>query len=321
MIFKKIKTNQICPSNTTEEIAATSLVVNTPSIDNSLVKDHIKTIYEKMGTIIHQHGLVNEQHDELALLADEIKNTIDKVKQISNESNTLANYLSERSNKLNSISKDSVNKSLEGQQAANTLSTVMTELQFQSRCSSDSMLNLNESSNEITDIIKTITDIAKQTNLLALNAAIEAARAGEHGRGFAVVAAEVRKLAEMTNASTSTIQSLITNIQNEIKVAIENNTKSTKAIVDGINMGQIVNTKIKQMVQGFKSVEDEVMAVTDTITTQKKYIGDILSQTKSSDYILVNMHEKLISHVDRAYTVDKSLEDNLTEMRSILEEL
>lgn len=283
-----------------------------------LFKDHIKNIYERMGIIIQQHGLVNEQHDELSLLADEIKNTIEKVKSISNDSNSLAIYLSERSDKLNSISRDSVNKSLEGQQAANSLSKVMMELQIQSKYSSDSMLNLNESSSEITNIIKTITDIAKQTNLLALNAAIEAARAGEHGRGFAVVADEVRKLAEMTNSSTSIIQSLITNIQNEIKVAIENNTKSTAAIADGINMGQIVNTKIEEMVQGFKSVEDEVKAVTDTITTQKKYIVDVLNQTEQSDYILANMHEKLISHVDRAYTVDKSLEENLTEMRAML---
>ncbi len=72
-----------------------------------------------------------------------------------------------------------------------------------------SMLEINDSTNAISEAITIIDQIAFQTNILSLNAAVEAATAGEAGKGFAVVAQEVRNLANRSAEAAREIKHLV----------------------------------------------------------------------------------------------------------------
>ncbi len=157
--------------------------------------------------------------------------------------------------------------------------------------SSDTMVSLVRSSEEIEQIIQVIGEIADQTNLLALNAAIEAARAGDQGRGFAVVADEVRKLAERTRKATKEIATMIQQMQTKTGEVMEVMNEGRAEAQHGRDLAQEAAAALDQVLGRVQNVSDALSRLAAASEEQSKASSEIArSVTVISEIIDQSSH-------------------------------
>lgn len=287
----------------------------------NIMTSNIRDIISRSGDISEQVAATSEElsaaSEEVSASAEEVSNTIMEVSIFANNQNeaieivntTMENMVRSIENVVSNVNNinlssrntlDSAQRGLLGSQDA---VEKMQNLKDSSERSSREILKLNESSKAIEAIVVTISSIAEQTNLLALNAAIEAARAGESGRGFSVVAEEIRKLAVQSAESSSQIEELIINIQNEIEITVktinENNkevesgvyivNESTGRFKDILNEMNIIATQIEEVTNLTNNVYDNTNGVKDNFKT----ISELSHETvMSSELVTASSQEQ-----------------------------
>lgn len=146
-----------------------------------------------------------------------------------NELSRWENTVSENVGKVESASKNMLEKSIENEKLLDDLHKINGEVSEAMTATTDIAEKLSKALSEIGGTLSLISDISSSTNLLSLNASIEAARAGEAGKGFAVVASEVGSLASRTKEPLKTAEEVVARIQkNANEIAKHINDSSAK---------------------------------------------------------------------------------------------
>ncbi|MDE5820460.1 MAG: MCP four helix bundle domain-containing protein [Lachnospiraceae bacterium] len=203
-----------------------------------------------LGTALYR--LVKDNNEILGNIKESTMQVTVGSEQVASASQSLAQGATEQASALQQVTasmdeiaertKQNASQASQADELAHSVRAMAISGNDQMKSMISAMNDINESSETISKVIKTIDDIAFQTNILALNAAVEAARAGVHGKGFAVVAEEVRSLAAKSASAAgetaSMIEDSIHKVNNGTKIA-EGTAQALDEIV--VSIEKVVN--------------------------------------------------------------------------------
>lgn len=262
-----------------DEVAAMSRGVERFIETMKTMISSISSISEQLGVQADASDNVSKQMQDAAMVQSrsmgELNNTVDQlavsVNEIAQNATKLANAVAEAKNESEYAGNkmgETVDVSKMGRSDMEKVEEALNSIQLSITNLSEAINKVGTASSEIVEIVKLIGSIADETNLLSLNASIEAARAGEAGRGFAVVASEIGKLAENSATSASHISSLIYEVNNLVKDAVQQATDSANDIN---NSSVLIHTAINT----FDTIYDNIEQTSVLINEMLDNINDI----------------------------------------------
>ncbi|WKY47363.1 methyl-accepting chemotaxis protein [Eubacteriaceae bacterium ES3] len=283
------------------EITETLTEIGQGNLDLEITDDYLGDFQAIKDSL---NGITSELSSTLATIGEASGQVESGANQISDGGQALSQGASEQAaaiQELNASMEEvagDTSRNATNANQANVLSSDVKSSAEDGNSQMDAMVvamnDINESSNNISKIIRVIDDIAFQTNILALNAAVEAARAGQHGKGFAVVAEEVRTLAarsaEAARETTDLIEGSISKVEAGTTIASQTS-ESLKEILDKI--GTMTNlvaeiatasndqaTKINEINTGIEQVSKVVQTNSATAEESAAASEELLGQAE-----------------------------------------
>lgn len=272
--------------NVAEHLQGQSFLLDDTS---SLIEHTIQSIEEIAGNITHLKAIVekntpsSEASEKTSFSLDLIYEATKAIEQDANTCVTLSQEASEDTERGKEVMEHTIASILRVQESMNEFFEIFRRL--------------GDRSEEVSETLEVISDIADRTNLLAINAAIISAHAGEHGRDFAVIANEIGKFAERTQESTSEIEDLLRTIQYEFREAMRAMERSSNAITTSVELSQKAGTTLDKISSSIRSTNEMATGIAASTT----------DQSRENDRIRHIMEEMVRSQTEKQEQVNSAL--------------
>ncbi|MGO5137652.1 methyl-accepting chemotaxis protein [Clostridium butyricum] len=269
-----------------------TLILNLKNISNEIS-------LESQNNINNSHVLNSICQNQISSISNinlSMNDWIKSINQIVSLSNNLSNLLSDTksintdaSDKFDLILDMSQNGFSDMQELQNAINNISESIDTLK----DIVVNVNNSTLEVNDVLSSIDNIAKQTTLLSLNANIEAARAGEHGKGFSVVAEEIGNLAHITATFVKTISNITTNVDISVKEMMDKTKENVDNIKDHSHLISMScdafedinfyineeNAFIDTMINKLTTINDSATSLSNMISNNSIDMGELLTSS------------------------------------------
>ena len=246
--------------HTAEEISKENICV-TPNAeyvgDFVPIRDSLRDIVNSMTGIIKQ---LERSGKDVANHSEDMSRNSETLSQAAVEQESTVQELNGRVHEISDTITTNAQNASKARDIAGHSKHLVNEGNEKMRDMLTAMEEINTTSSEIANIIKTIQDISFQTNILAINASIEAARAGLAGEGFAVVAGEVGALASKTAE------------------AAKNTTELIKTSVKAVANGRVIADQTAEMLSKIVEETDATAVVIEHIAEASAEQADSVKQ-------------------------------------------
>ncbi|MFC4557654.1 methyl-accepting chemotaxis protein [Virgibacillus kekensis] len=314
--------------NGNDEIAKLAGAVN-------IMRDNLRNVIRQVADV---SDTVTGQSEELTQSANEVRSGSEQIattmQELASGSETQANHAGELSSTMGAFSAKVMHANENGEKIQQRSGEVMSMTEEGSRLMESSteqmtkidrivkeavkkVEGLDSKSQEISQLVSVIKDIASQTNLLALNAAIEAAHAGEHGKGFAVVANEVRKLAEQVANSVADITEIVASIQNESGAV-------TESLQEGYHEVEQGTGQIRKTSETFTGISSSLKDMVSSINTVSENLSEIAAgsqQMNGSIQEIAAISEESAAGIEQTSASSQQTTSSMEEVAASSEQL